>query len=1044
MTDNMIDLPEAMEFREAGEYKKAQQWLYNFLADKPNHAEAWSLLSHVLILDKKIAEAANALAKAFQINSELSSAFRNQARILLGKSQHAEALTNAQAALNRSPDDPENFLVLAACLATSNLNSEALFFIEKALLARPNYSEALALRASLRARTKDLVGAIEDASKAASIKPHNAQIWALLGSLYFQNNDLSGAIVGLEKAHFIESTNIIYIFNLGEFYRRGGQIEKAISVLEKGVQLEFKNANAWTNFAVCLMEKGEINRAKLAFIKVLELDQNSILALNNLGTITKNSGDILSSLAYFEKLNSLNPNFPHVHFDVAELLASLGRLDEAEASFRKVISLNPNSVNAYISLGDVLSKLARFEAAETSYKSAIALNPGSASAHNNLGILLKDIDRLDEAEECYRKAIAMDPNLVEAHNNLGAVLQDLDRATEAVDCYRKAISVQPNFASAHNNLGLALKDLNQILESIESYKKAIQLQPDYSHAHTNLASALASLGRDKEAFKFVITSLKLKPTSPAKNLFVSLTAKVTPNIWDASVSDMVTTALLEPWGRPGDAISFACRMLKRDINFEKMLNEVISTEIQYEIPIHLTNTFSEKLHNCQSLLFAILLSAPIPDRELENFFTKLRILFLKQSISDIPYDFDNDFLCSLLCHLAQQCFINEYVYYQTDEEEILVKGLIAKAEKAIKLKEQIPGSLITVIACYFPLYSLSGAENLLRRTWKAEVASVLKQQIEEPLEELRLRHLIPSLTSADNKVSLEVQKQYEENPYPRWVSLGKIENALYLNKYFRKYFFINSFKELADDKSPKILVAGCGTGLHPIGSAQLIKGASVLAIDLSMTSLSYAKRKTIELGLSNIDYAQADLLKLESLGQTFDVIESSGVLHHLEHPFKGWQALLRLLKPNGLMKLGFYSGIARRDIVNVRDLIAKEGIGDSARQIRAYRKHLLELEEFSSFGFAIASSDFFSLSACRDLLFHVQEHRMTLPILKDFMNSNDLNFLGFDIDLSVKNSYKNRFPMDPSTTDLNNWHLFEEDNPYTFVGMYQFWIQKNT
>jgi hypothetical protein len=37
--------------------------------------------------------------------------------------------------------------------------------------------------------------------------------------------------------------------------------------------------------------------------------------------------------------------------------------------------------------------------------------------------------------------------------------------------------------------------------------------------------------------------------------------------------------------------------------------------------------------------------------------------------------------------------------------------------------------------------------------------------------------------------------------------------------------------------------------------------------------------------------------------------------------------------------------------------------------------------------------------------------------------------LGFEIDSSMKNSYKNRFPNDPSATDLSNWHIYEQENP---------------
>ena len=256
-------------------------------------------------------------------------------------------------------------------------------------------------------------------------------------------------------------------------------------------------------------------------------------------------------------------------------------------------------------------------------------------------------------------------------------------------------------------------------------------------------------------------------------------------------------------------------------------------------------------------------------------------------------------------------------------------------------------------------------------------------------------------------------------------------------------FTLSPFKRLIDDRNPEILIAGCGTGQHSIGTSQSIKGAKTLAVDLSMASLAYAKRKTAELDIEFIEYAQADLLKLSSLGRTFDVIESSGVLHHLENPFEGWEVLLSLLRPHGFMRLGFYSEIARRDIVRVRNLISSAGIGSSSQDIRDYRKHLLGLKNSENYGFATSSSDFFSTSACRDLLFHVQEQRINLPTLDRFFKDHDLTFLGFEIDSSVIRAYKNRFPNDPSATNFNLWHIYEEENPHTFFGMYQFWIQKN-
>ena len=169
----------------------------------------------------------------------------------------------------------------------------------------------------------------------------------------------------------------------------------------------------------------------------------------------------------------------------------------------------------------------------------------------------------------------------------------------------------------------------------------------------------------------------------------------------------------------------------------------------------------------------------------------------------------------------------------------------------------------------------------------------------------QLRTTIPQLTSIEDEVSKLVQSQYEENPYPRWVKVVPAVKPNNIVGYLFQQFPFASFQHHRKSGIIEILVAGCGTGQHSIGTAQRFKGAQVLAIDLSLSSLSYAKRKTRELNVTSIEYAQADLLELKSLGRSFDVIESGGVLHHLLEPFPGWRVLLSLLRPGGFMRLDF-------------------------------------------------------------------------------------------------------------------------------------------
>src|SRR6202041_2397212 len=108
----------------------------------------------------------------------------------------------------------------------------------------------------------------------------------------------------------------------------------------------------------------------------------------------------------------------------------------------------------------------------------------------------------------------------------------------------------------------------------------------------------------------------------------------------------------------------------------------------------------------------------------------------------------------------------------------------------------------------------------------------------------------------------------------------------------------------------------------------------------SLSSISYAKRKTQEQGISNIEYAQADILELGGIARTFDIIESVGVLHHLADPFTGWRTLLSRLRPGGFMWLGFYSELARRHVVAAREFIAARGYASTADGIRRFCQDL--------------------------------------------------------------------------------------------------------
>jgi SAM-dependent methyltransferase len=227
--------------------------------------------------------------------------------------------------------------------------------------------------------------------------------------------------------------------------------------------------------------------------------------------------------------------------------------------------------------------------------------------------------------------------------------------------------------------------------------------------------------------------------------------------------------------------------------------------------------------------------------------------------------------------------------------------------------------------------------------------------------------------------------------------------------------------------------------------AQSYQGAHVLAIDLSLASLAHAKHRTPPQLAGKVEFAQADIMALGSAlgarGRSFDLINAGGVFHHMPDPWAGWREIVKLMKPDGVMQVGLYSAHARRDIVTARQIIAERGYKPTADDIRRLRHDLTTSGEDFTF---MRLDDYFSVSTCRDLLFHVHEVQTTIPEIKAFLADNGLRFIGFDFGaLEGQEHYRNQFARNGwSVSDLDRWDAFEREHPQAFAGMYIFWVQK--
>ena len=699
-----------------------------------------------------------------------------------------------------------------------------------------------------------------------------------------------------------------------------------------------------------------------------------------------------------EKAKALTIKYPNSIFVWNILGASqkgLGKSKDALKSFKKITSLNPNNPDGFSNLGVTLQEQGKLDEAIEAFNKALSLKPDYAEVYYNMGIAFQEHGKLQEAIEAYNNAIIIEPDCPDTYFKIGIVLQEQEKLEEALEAYKNALSLKPDNAQAHNNMGNILRKLGMLGEAIEAYNNAIIIKPDCPEAYLNIGIAL----------KFV----KFAAPHPEFQKTIGLLLDQKKSV------------------RPKEIAKAVISLLKFEPNLKKHLAVQNDDEKQQS----LLETIVEL--SDMPLLLKLMSICPLADLELETLLKEIRAkILLEFHIVD-----NNPKILEFQKALSLQCFTNEYIYDSNSDEEKAIDVLEAKVKNSLALGQQPSLQAILCLTSYKALYEY---------TWHQSIApsktldTVFTRQILEPRLESKLKNNIPILEEITDDISVKVREQYETHPYPRWVNLSlpvKSEPISHIVAQSKIKLFDNDINKI---NTPNILVAGCGTGQHSIATAAKFKNSKVLGIDLSLSSLAYAKRKTEDLDINNIEYMHADILKLDKLNRQFDIVESSGVLHHMKNPMAGWKVLVNCLKDGGLMKIGLYSALARQHINEIRREILELEIGSSDEEMRLFRSNLIN-SALSHHNLVLNSPDFYSLSTLRDLLFHTQEHQFTIPQIKKCLNELNLKFCGFENETIVK-KFKASNSGEFDVYNLDDWQIYEEANPRTFAGMYQFWCQK--
>lgn len=240
--------------------------------------------------------------------------------------------------------------------------------------------------------------------------------------------------------------------------------------------------------------------------------------------------------------------------------------------------------------------------------------------------------------------------------------------------------------------------------------------------------------------------------------------------------------------------------------------------------------------------------------------------------------------------------------------------------------------------------------------------------------------------------SEDVQSFYERMPYPApLTSLDKHLNVLRSPEQ-RRVRSLQMFPEGKPRSHQQILVAGCGTS-QAARVAIREPDAHVTAVDISATSLGHLRTLQQKYRLKNLELQQLSLLDVASLGQTFDQIICTGVLHHLADPEQGLRSLREVLNPDGAMQIMVYAKYGRSGIYMIQEYCRRLGVQPTKEELDSLGVTLSHLPDDHPLAPLLRrAKDFFHADALADALLHPQDLAYTVPELYEWLDRCRMTF----------------------------------------------------
>lgn len=237
-----------------------------------------------------------------------------------------------------------------------------------------------------------------------------------------------------------------------------------------------------------------------------------------------------------------------------------------------------------------------------------------------------------------------------------------------------------------------------------------------------------------------------------------------------------------------------------------------------------------------------------------------------------------------------------------------------------------------------------------------------------------------------------IRSFYEAHPYPPPVPQIDGDIDAWSDGVRRRFEHSRAWPTVAFGDAPSILVAGCGTS-QAVRYAVRYPGAEVVGIDVSDHSLEASRRLADHHGVGNLELRNLPIEDAARLDHRFDLVVSTGVLHHLADPAVGFRALRDRLTDRGALRVMVYGRFGRFGIELLQEFSRRLGVEPTESEIEQLTDTLRELPLGHPISHVLRdTADFRDPGALADALLNPRERSYTVPELLAELDGAGLRF----------------------------------------------------